>query len=342
MTKSIITALASLNARSALSIRLELLLIACVLSAAACSKTTTSAKLRDPSQVSLSFRRLGQASIQPIHQGSDDMEMGLRGLGVEQAGLLRKQNNAIVLECASCLDGTIHLLSEKGATARADMSVQEIVESRETSRKKIKLGYEYEVSDELSLFPEIESEWSNVEYFDQTSEPVRALGWVLVPGGFLTVAGVLVMVLADAPGAGLALLLPGIALDAFGVIQLVKSPVTERFDPDGQARVAPPPVTIKEEEPRPAPKAKPKKVETPKKDEMVKTATVKEEKPTEEPPAEKKKAEKEEKKEKVEEKAEEPKQEKKSKEKKKADQEKQKKKADKKGGKEENLDDFLL
>jgi hypothetical protein len=137
------------------------------------------------------------------------------------------------------------LLSDKGATASADMSVEEVIESRKTNKRKMKLGYEYEVSGDVSLFPELETRWSNIEYYEQTNEPVRWLGWALVPGGFLTIAGALVMILED-PGAGLALLLPGVALDAFGVIQLVKSPTTERFGPDGQLR-KPPPSMLKKE-----------------------------------------------------------------------------------------------
>jgi hypothetical protein len=304
---------------------IEVLLLACILSATACSKATTSAKLRDPSKVSLSFRRLGQSSLRPIHEGTGDFSADLRGFGADESGSLRKDNGTIVLECATCLDGNLQLLSDKGATASADMSVEEVIESRKTSRRKMKLGYEYEVSSDVSLFPELETSWSNVEYYDQTNEPVRWLGWALVPGGFLTIAGALVMILED-PGAGLALLIPGVALDTFGVIQLVKSPTTERFGPDGQLRQAPPSMLEKEPEEETMdsePEAKPEP-----KDDLAEEEV--EEEKSEEP------AEQPEEKEVEQEKEEEPapvnKVEKKEK----------KPKKTKKGKKEEKLDDFLL
>ncbi len=324
MTKSILRALASLRSPSSFPLLLEVLLLACILSTTACSRATTSAKLRDPSKVSLTFRRLGQSSLRPIHEGSGDFTADLRGFGADESGSLRKENGAILLECATCLSGNLQLLSEKGATASADMSVKEVIESRESNRRKMKLGYEYEVSGDVSLFPELETQWSNIEYYEQTNEPVRWLGWALVPGGFLTVAGALVMILEDA-GAGLALLLPGVALDAFGVIQLVKSPTTERYGPDGQLRQAPPPLIKKEKkeepaEPEPEPEAEPEP-----KDDLA------------EEPAEEKAKEPEPEKEEEVEKEEEPAPVKKVEKK-----EKKPKKSKKKGKKDEGLDDFLL
>lgn len=299
MTKSIFRALASMRSRSGLSLLFEMLLLACILSAAACTRATTSAKLRDPSKVSLSFRRLGQSSLRPIHEGSGDFTADLRGFGVEQSGSLRKENGAIMLECATCVDTSLQLLSEKGATASADMSVKEVIASREVNRRKMKLGYEFEASQDESLFPELETSWSNIEYYDQTNEPVRWLGWALVPGGFLTIAGALVMVLED-PGAGLALLLPGVALDAFGVIQLVMSPSTDRFGPDGQPRQPPPPIIKKETkeeepeaEPEPEPEPKDEEAEEPVKKKVEEPEPKEEEK--EEEPAPVKKVEKKEK-----------------------------------------------
>jgi len=254
------------------------------------------------------------------------MTMGLSGLGVQQSGSLRKENEAIILECASCLDGSLRLLSEEGATAPADISVREILELRKRNPRKMKLGYEYDVSENLSLFPELETSWSNVEYYDQTNEPMRWLGWALVPGGFLTVAGTLVMILADV-GSGLAMLLPGVALDAFGVIQLVKSPTTDRFGPEGQPRRAPPPATKKkrkEEALDREPEAKPE----PGDDLEEEPAPVEKVEKKEEEPAPVEKVEKKEEEpapvEKVEKK------------------EKKTKKAKKKDEKDEGFDDFLL
>jgi hypothetical protein len=317
-----------MRSRWGFSLLLEVLLLACILSAAACSRATTSAKLRDPSKVSMSLRRLGQSSLRPINEGSGDFTSDLRGFGVEQPGSLRKENGAIVLECASCIDGNLQLLSEKGATAPADMSVKEILESRESNRRKMKLGYEYEVSGDDSLFPELETSWSNIDYYDQTNEPIHELGWALVPGVFLMVAGVLVMALEEDAAAGLAMSLPGLAVAVFGGYHLVKSPTTERFGPDGQPRQAPPPVIKKEpkeEKPDLEPEAEPK----PKDDLAEEPAEEKAKEPKPEP--EKKEVEKEEEPAPV-----------KKVEKKEKKVEKKEKKAKKKGKKDEGLDDFLL
>lgn len=215
----------------------------------ACSTSNTEVKLRDPSQVSVSFRRLGRSTLHPIHKGSANISVGLRSLNVEQAGNLRRENQALRIECGKCLDGNLRLLSEDGLTAPSSISVSDILADQKASKGggMLKLDYEYAVTEDQNLYPQLDTKWSNVEYYQQTEEPVRELGWVLAPGGFLTVVGVLVMAL-ESTGGGIAMLLPGLALDTFGVVQLVKTPVTEKFSTDG-ILIQPPP-------PKPKPKQK--------------------------------------------------------------------------------------
>jgi hypothetical protein len=312
----------------------------------ACSTVSTSAKLRDPSQVGVSIRRLGRSSLHPIRPGGGDFTMELQNVGVEQPGSLRKENNSITLECATCVDGTLPLVSDKGMTAAAKMSVSDIIDSKKTFRSKMKLGYEYNVTENVGLFPELETPWTNVEYYEQTSKPVRWLAWSLVPGGAATIAGVVLLALEE-PGGGVPLLIVGLALDALGVIQLVKSPVTEQFEPNGELREPPPPsVEAEPKEEKAEPKAKaspapqPKAKEEPAEEKAAEPVKEKEEKEEAAPAKEtkgKKKAE-EKKESKPEKKAAEKKE---SEPEKKADEEKESK-PEKKGKKNERLDDFLL
>jgi len=95
--------------------------------------------------------------------------------------------------------------SEKGATAPADVSVDEVIESRKRTRGKMKLGYEYEGQrGRQPCSPSSKPAGRISSITDQTSEAgaLARLG-ALVPGGFLTIAGALVMILED-PGSGLA------------------------------------------------------------------------------------------------------------------------------------------
>jgi hypothetical protein len=300
----------------------------------ACSTVSTSAKLNDPSQVSMSIRRLGRSSLHPVHPGQENFTMDLQNMGVEQAGSLRKENNTLTLECATCIDGTLPLISNKGMTAPADTSVSDIIDSKKQSRSKMKLGYRYNVTEDARLFPELETPWSNVEYYDQTSKPVRWLAWALVPGGAATIAGVILLALNE-PAGGVPLLIVGLGLDALGIIQLVKSPYTEQYGPDGQLREPPPPsvktAPIEEKEkpkvkPAPAPETKAaEKSEDEKATEPVKEKEEKEEAaPAPEKKAQKKAGEKKE-----------------SKPEKKA-AEKKESQPEKKGKKDQGVDDFLL
>jgi hypothetical protein len=248
----------------------------------ACSTTTTVAKLKDTSRSSLYFLRLGQSTVRAVEQGGSDRDVDLGRVGVDLPGSIRRENGALLLSCDQCLDGSWTVLSEEGMTASASSSVDELLQGTRPGRKasRIKMNYMYHVSESTNLNPVLEYPRSNVEYFDETREPDRTWGWVgLGSGVLLTGVGVFMMAQGSV-GGGVGVMVPGLALDIFGILQLVSSPTTRRYDADGNAKQAPPPPP-----PEPEPEAEPEEEEKPeaKEEEESRPAAEEREEPEPEP-----------------------------------------------------------
>jgi hypothetical protein len=246
-----------------------LILAACAITVTACTTVTTAVKLKNPSQTSLSFRRAGRTTIRPIDQGKANIEGNLASLDVKVPAAIRRQNLALLLDCAQCESGNKTYLSESGLTAAAPTTASELIETRKTQKGRLRLEYLYAVNSTQNLSPVLETRWSNAEYFEENREPITALGWLLAPGGLLTAAGV--YFLFQSPAAGIAFLLPGLALDTWGVWQLVMKPTTVRLDLDGKpiappaAKIALNPKRVAEESAVPAKAEEPSADEEPKK-----------------------------------------------------------------------------
>jgi hypothetical protein len=328
------------------SVLCGLFLTAIAVASAGCSSVTTSAKLRDPSQTSVSFRRVGRTSIRPIDPGTADVSVNLASLDVKQAATIRRENQAILLDCAQCVDGNFALLSDSGLTGGSPIGVSELNETRNTKKDQLSLNFEYEVSSSQSLYPVLDTKWTNVEYFQENREPNRTLGWLLAPGGFLTAMGVYFLISGE-PLAGIGFMLPGLALDTWGAWQLIMSPSVERLGLDGK----PMPVPVASSEPTRA-----SEEATPEKDTENESLEEKTLPPTEakkapaartkaqEPKKADKEADKKEPEKKVEKPAEEKPEKASKKEQSKAEEDESPKKETKpaKSKKKENLDDFLL
>jgi len=97
----------------------------------------------------------------------------------------------------------------------------------------MKLEYVYQLSESENIYPFVTVPWSNVAHYDETREPVEDLAWLLLPGGVLTVGGALVLPLVSVP-LGLVMLVPGVAMATIGTIQLIISPETSRYNPEGK------------------------------------------------------------------------------------------------------------
>jgi hypothetical protein len=223
---------------------------------AGCSTTTTVAKLKDNAPTTLSFRRLGQSTLKPIHRGTTDTEVDIGRFDVEESGSIARQNTALRIQCGQCMDGDFTILSEEGLTAPVEAGVEEI-SGGDKRHARLKFEYFYTVSDLKYLNPVLETPASNLEYFEETTTPERVWAWSLVPGGLLTIIGIWMM--ADGSyGPGVALLAPGLTLDVFGILQLVTPVKMRRIGPHGEEiEMEPPPEPeeeeVEEEEPEPEP-----------------------------------------------------------------------------------------
>lgn len=192
-----------------------------------CTRAHTVVKVKDASDVSLAFRRIGSATVEPIPAGHTDMNLRLSAIDVDEDGFLQREAGAIRIACARCEDKTLTLLDPERMSASAALDVQTIVSAR-----RVELPFEYQVSANEEVYPLLRTPTGNVEYFEQTTEPVSELGWLLVPGGLLTVVGLIVI--PQDTLTGLAMLVPGLALDAIGGVHLVLPSDTRRFNAEGQ------------------------------------------------------------------------------------------------------------
>jgi hypothetical protein len=204
---------------------IALIVVVCPLVLAACSTSTTSIKLKDPSQVAVSVKRVGRTTLRPIERGTADTTANLGDATISRS------SQTVTLDCPKCAQRTVTLLDGTGLTAAAPIGVSELIEERKTQKNALKLDYRFDVAGSQTLYPVLESKWSNAEYFQENYEPVRALGWLIAPGSFLIVGGVLA--LFSSPGAGIGMIVPGVALDVWGAWQLMMNPSSEQVGLDG-------------------------------------------------------------------------------------------------------------
>jgi hypothetical protein len=278
------------------SVRYGLFLVAIAAGSTACTTVQTAVKLKDPSKTAVSFRRAGRSTVRPIDPGSNNVSTSLASVGVKKDATISREGLAIKLDCSTCDSGNLTLLSDDKMTAPGPYTVSELIESRKIRKGILNLEYRYDVSSSQNLTPVLETHWSNAEYFEESREPVRALGWLLVPGGFLTAAGV--YLLFQSPAAGVAAIIPGLALAAWGGWQLIMEPSSERIGLDGKAiaQVTPAPTALEAEpaaeEAAPAKEEKATEEEAPpptaaKAEKAVKVEEQEAKKPAKEPAAEK-------------------------------------------------------
>ena len=195
-------------------------------------RSHTVAKVKNPADVALAFRRIGASTIEPVPAGSTEVNLRLSAIDVEQPGFMVREGGVLRIECNTCTDGKLTLLNGEHLTAQIDTSVEAIL-SESRGNRRLDLPLQYTVSGALDIHPLLRTPSANIEYFEQTTEPVRELGWLLIPGGVLAIVG-LIVIPQDAV-IGMSMFTPGLALSAFGGWHLVISGETERFNAGGQS-----------------------------------------------------------------------------------------------------------
>lgn len=210
-----------------------LLIAALVLigSSGACTRAHTLTKVKNAGEVGLSFRRIGSATVEPITAGTTDVNLRLSVIDVDEDGYLQREGGVLRIACAKCEGKTFTLLDGERLSASVDRSVEELVASSRGAGR-VEMPFEYAVSSAQELYPVVRTPASNIEYFEQTTEPVRELGWLLVPGGALLVIGLIVI--PQDTVAGMAMFTPGLALSAFGGLHLVLPEEVQRYNASGR------------------------------------------------------------------------------------------------------------
>lgn len=192
-----------------------------------CTRAHTVLKVKNAADVSLAVQQIGSATLEPVPAGNSDVNLRLSAINVDEDGYLQREGGVLRIACNKCEGKTFTLLNGERLSASAELSVEEIV-----AEQGVELPFEYQVSANEEIYPLLRTADSNVEYFEQTTEPVSELGWLLVPGGLLTVVG-LIVIPQDAV-AGMLMFVPGLALDVVGGIHLVLPEDTQRFNAQGQ------------------------------------------------------------------------------------------------------------
>lgn len=219
-----------------------------------CTRDHTVAKIKNPGDVALAFRRIGAPTVEPVRAGTGDVNLRLSAIDVDEDGYLQREGAVLRIECPSCDDGSLVLVTEGGLTASVDRGVAEIVaESRGAGRTE--LPFQHAVSTAVDIYPTLRTPAANVEYFEQTTEPVSELGWLLVPGAVLFVTGLLVI--PENTVTGLLMFTPGLALSAFGGLHLVLPRDVQRFNSQGQPIQSAPPRAVRRRKPAPAEEPEP-------------------------------------------------------------------------------------
>lgn len=205
--------------------------VAFVLLSIGCTRSHTVTKVKNAADVSLAFQRIGSASVEPVTASAADVNLRLSAIDVDEDGYLQREDGVLRIACRHCVDGTLTLLDDARLVSPVDQSVEQTLsESRRAGR--VQLPFEYQVSSAIQIYPLVRTPVSNVEYFQQTTEPVSELGWLLVPGAVLTVVG-LVVIPQDAV-AGMLMFVPGLALDVVGGLHLALPRDVQRFDARGR------------------------------------------------------------------------------------------------------------
>ncbi len=212
---------------------------------AGCTRAHTVTKVKNPAHVTLAFRRIGSATIEPVTAGSADVNLRMSAIDVDEDGYLQREDGVLRIACNKCLGKSFTLLDGERLAASVDQSAEEIV-SQSRGAGRIELPFEYNVSSAIDIYPTLRTPASNIEYFEQTIEPVSELGWLLVPGGVLFVVG-LIVIPQDAV-AGMLMFTPGLALSAFGGLHLVLPKETQRYNGSGR------PIATRTAAPPPAPR----------------------------------------------------------------------------------------
>jgi len=216
-----------------------------------CTREHTVAKIKNPGDVALAFRRIGAPTVEPVRAGTGDVNLRLSAIDVDEDGYLQREGGVLRIECRKCEDGTLVLVKEGGLTTSVDRGVADLIsESRGAGR--MELPFQYAVSSAVDIYPTLRTSATNIEYFEQTTEPVSELGWLLIPGGVLFVTGLIVI--PQSTVTGLLMFTPGLALSAFGGLHLVLPREVQRFNAQGQPISSTPPGAAPRNR-RPAPAA---------------------------------------------------------------------------------------
>lgn len=203
-----------------------------------CTREHTVAKIKNPADVALAFCRIGAPTVEPVRAGTGDVNLRLSAIDVDEDGYLQREAGVLRIECRKCVDGSLVLVKEGGTTATVDRGVADLIsESRGAGR--IELPFQHAVSSAIDIYPTVRTPAANIEYFEQTTEPVSELGWLLIPGGVLFVTGLIVI--PENTVTGLLMFTPGLALSAFGGLHLVLPKEVQRFNAQGQPIEATPP-----------------------------------------------------------------------------------------------------
>lgn len=218
-----------------------------------CTRAHTVTKVKNAADVTLAFRRIGSQTIEPVKAGSSDVNLRLSAIDVDEDGYLQRESGVLRIACNKCEAKTFTLLDGERLSASVDQSAAEILEASHGAGR-IELPFEYSVSRALDIYPELRTPSSNIEYFEQVTEPVSELGWLLVPGSLLFVVG-LIVIPQDAV-AGMLMFTPGLAMSAFGGLHLVLPKETQRYNASGT------PIATRSAAPAPARRAAPATDET--------------------------------------------------------------------------------
>jgi len=195
-----------------------------------CTRAHTVAKVKNAADVSLAFQRIGSATVEPIPEGSVDVNLRMSAIDVDADGYLQREEGVFRIACDGCASKTVTLLNGERLSASVARSVEDLVSARRGAGA-FELPFEYQVSASQEIYPLLRTSASNVEYFEQTTEPVSEVGWLLIPGAALTLVGAIVMTQDLVPG--ILMLVPGVALDVVGGIHLVLPEQTQRFNAAG-------------------------------------------------------------------------------------------------------------
>lgn len=231
-----------------------------------CTREHTVAKIKNPGDVALAFRRIGAPTVEPVRAGTGDVNLRLSAIDVDEDGYLQREGGVLRIECRKCEDGTLVLVREGGLTASVDRGVADVI-SESQGAGRMELPFQHAVSSAVDIYPTLRTPATNIEYFEQTTEPVSELGWLLIPGGVLLVTGL--FVIPENTVTGLLMFTPGLALSAFGGLHLVLPREVQRFNAQGQPISSTPPRAARRSRRRAPPEQAEAQLEAPSDDEAL-------------------------------------------------------------------------